>query len=217
MSSAPKLVVQLFSFYVAVFHYNLFSSSAIVNYKWDPFVGRNNSVQNSLNDLIHEPIYVSLTTIRGRLSKTLLTVQAILNNDIRPSGVFLFVSREPYLLDKGVSEKDIESSGLADLAEIHPIFKIIFTDNIGPHRKLLPLLWLKWKEDCIIVTVDDHVAYPPDLLSSLINYHLASNKTAVVSLRARRFGLCSDFPPWSLAPYPKKGSLLCTVLRSLFK
>jgi hypothetical protein len=52
----------------------------------------------------------------------------------------------------------------------HPV-SIVFTENIGPHRKLLPLLSRKWNEDCVIMTTDDDLGYINDfnILGDLTN------------------------------------------------
>ena len=58
------------------------------------------------------------------------------------------------MLDKGVKAKFIPLE-LQYLAASTDIFSIIFTQNIGPHRKLLPILAHFWGNDCVIVTFDD--------------------------------------------------------------
>ena len=122
-----------------------------------------------------------------------------------PNHIYIFVSREPYLLDRGTNETDIltECHGLIDVVKEYPHISVIFTDNIGPHRKLLPLLSMKWNENCVIVTIDDHELYAKTALQSLIEFYIATNKSSIVSLRSRRMGVCSDAPPWRLSPYMK--------------
>lgn len=73
--------------------------------------------------------------------------------------------------------------GLLTLIKDFPFISVIYTNNIGPHRKLLPLLSKKYKEDCVIVTIDDHDIHKPDFIHALISYYLASNKESVVALR----------------------------------
>ena len=73
---------------------------------------------------------------------------------------------------------------------------IVFTDNIGPHRKLIPLLWHKWHEDCVLVTSDDDIA-TRDLrgrLFQLLKYYVGSKKGSIVALRSRRIGICREEP-----------------------
>lgn len=152
------------------------------------------------------PVYISLTTIHNRLYGIAATIESILLGKVLPTHIYIFVSSEPYLLDQGIS-KDfmISSSGkLRALSDMFPHISVVFTENIGPHRKLLPLLARKWEEDCVIVTVDDHEVYPKGMLSSLLEYYRASDGTAVVALRSRRMGICADAPPWRVSPYTKK-------------
>lgn len=181
------------------------------NYSWNPYqIGgtRSSKVHEKsrlASDFVNQPVYVSLTTIQNRLADTVETISSILHGSLQPTEVFLFVSENPYLLDKGVTREQIVSSGLHRLIQLYP-FSIIFTENIGPHRKLLPLLQKKWNEDCVIITLDDHSLYPHDTIESILTYYIASNKASVVALRARRIGLCADaHPSWRMAPYPKRG------------
>ena len=151
------------------------------------------------------PVYISMTTIHNRLYGIAATIETILRGSVLPTHIYIFVSSEPYLLDQGIS-KDfmVSSSGkLRALSEAFPHISVIFTDNIGPHRKLLPLLAKKWDEDCVIVTVDDHEMYPKGMLASLLDYYRASDGTAVVALRSRRMGICTDSPPWRVSSYTK--------------
>jgi hypothetical protein len=152
-------------------------------------------------------LYVSLTTIHNRIYGITNTVESIIRGTVWPDRIFIFVSRDPYLLDIGVSPEFIlsETKGqLANLTQTYPWISLIFTENIGPHRKLLPLLAKKWNEDCAIVTIDDHETYKETTIESLIAYYEASGRSAVVALRARRMGICGDTPPWKLSPYTKK-------------
>ena len=158
------------------------------------------------NILMGQRLYVSLTTIHSRIYGIAGTIDSILSGTVWPDHIYIFVSRDPHLLDLGVSPEFIlsESKGkLRELAQLYPWISVIFTDNIGPHRKLLPLLAKKWNEDCVIVTIDDHETYRKTTLESLIKYYDASNRNAVVALRARRMGICNDAPPWHVSPYTK--------------
>lgn len=151
-----------------------------------------------------QPLYLSLTTIHSRIYGIASTIESIISGTVWPDHIYIFVSRDPYLLDLGVSPEYImsESKGkLIDMALIYPWISIIFTDNIGPHRKLLPLLAKKWDEDCVIITIDDHETYKKTALESLLLYYESSNRQAVIALRTRRMGICSDAPPWRISPY----------------
>ena len=138
-----------------------------------------------------QPVYVSLTTIHSRIFGITTTIESLIGGTVLPDHIYVFVSKDPHLLDLGVTEEYIrrESKGaLEQLLLVYPYISIVFTDNIGPHRKLLPLLSKKWQEDCAIVTVDDHEVYRKTALASLVAYYEASHRTAIVALRARRIG-----------------------------
>lgn len=110
--------------------------------------------QHRGSDLIGQPLYISLTTIHRRLDNVVLTVASILEGSVVPDHIYLFVSKDPFLLDHGVSETQIKEQVLGPLLKrniTHVIFSVIYTENIGPHRKLLPLLSRMWNEDCVII------------------------------------------------------------------
>ena len=141
--------------------------------------------------LLGQPVYVSLTTIHSRIFGITTTIESLIGGTVLPDHIYVFVSKDPHLLDLGVTEEYIlrESKGaLERLLLVYPYLSVVFTDNIGPHRKLLPLLSKKWQEDCAIVTVDDHEVYRKTALAGLVAYYEASHRTAIVALRARRIG-----------------------------
>ena len=149
--------------------------------------------------LVGHPVYVSLTTIHARIYGISETIESIVYGSLLPDHIFLYVSFEPYLLDEGVTVEYIfkNSPNLQRLIISYPFISIIFTNNIGPHRKLLPLLSQKWKENCIIITIDDHELYLYNTLLSLINYYIATNQSSIIALRSRRIGICT---PASVCP-----------------
>jgi hypothetical protein len=194
------------------------NSSHLKSFQWDPMQEIHNLTANShrtrLNSsrpfasslLQAQPLYISLTTIHNRIYGIMTTLRSLLNGTVWPDHIYIFVSRDPFLLDLGVTPEFIMSElkgKLDDIMDLYPWISIIFTENIGPHRKLLPLLAKKWREDCAIVTVDDHETYRETTLEILIKYYEASGRNAVVALRARRLGVCNDAPPWRVSPYTK--------------
>ena len=138
-----------------------------------------------------QKLYVGITTIRSRLQHVVQTVRSILKGMVVPTHIYLFLSEEPYLLDKGVP-KDAVPLELRYLASSTDIFSIVYTDNVGPHRKLLPLLHRHWDDDCVLVTFDDDKAVAKDALFKLISHYLDGRKAAIVGLRTRRIGLCAS-------------------------
>jgi len=156
------------------------------------------------SSLVQQPVYVSMATIASRIDRVHKTIRSVFEGAVIPDRLYLFISREPFLLDAGIANVSYIPEELKSmvLEQQFPV-SVIYTSNMGSHRKLLPLLAHKWHEDCVIATFDDE---PKDqgkiqqYLSQLIKYYLASNRTSVVSLKARRIGMCRG-PPWSIRNY----------------
>lgn len=97
----------------------------------------------SVSTLLGEqPLYVSIAVISGRIRKVIKIIWSILNGIVIPTHIFLFISKDPFMMDKGIREAEIPLE-LQYLAASTDIFSIVYTDNIGPHRKLLPILQVK--------------------------------------------------------------------------
>lgn len=141
---------------------------------------------------VNMPVYVSLTAISTRINAVNNTVISILRGSIRPNKIFLFISREGYLIDHGIREIP---QGLLALAAAK-LLTIVYTQNIGPHRKLLPLLDRYRRSNCLIVTLDDDLGTisRSNHIYQLLRSYVQSNGSSVVALRARRFGLCNSEP-----------------------
>jgi hypothetical protein len=78
------------------------------------------------------------------------------------------LSEAPYLLDKGFP-KHVMSDELTTYLRRHkPLFKVKWCKNLGPYRKLLPLLKKKMGEDCLIITIDDDTEYVPTLVADYL-------------------------------------------------
>ena len=127
------------------------------------------------------PVYVSLTTILDRVEAVHETILSILSQDYPLAEVHLYISKEAYLIDKGISEIP---SDLAVVQDLDARLKIHYTENTGPYRKLLPILRNKWKEDCLIITVDDDKIYEKTLVSSMVAQYQRTNGLYVIANRA---------------------------------
>jgi hypothetical protein len=146
-----------------------------------------------------KPVYVSIATISSRINQVAKTIASVLSGSMIPDHIYLFISKDPYILDKGIPNDRIPQE-LLEISYYYP-FTIVYADNIGPHRKLLPLLAEKWNEDCIIITLDDEPQ--PKMkkyLSYMMAYYAASAGETIVTLRSRRIGFC-DTAPWTITPY----------------
>lgn len=113
----------------------------------------------------HDKIDISLTSISSRMGTVCQTLRSLLDQDYPDLQVHLQLSREPYLLDKGVPVLPAElvalQAGSAGRLQIH------YCRNIGPYRKLIPYLFQNWGQSKLVATADDDTVYPRNWLSTL--------------------------------------------------
>jgi hypothetical protein len=142
---------------------------------------------------VEQPVYISLTTMASRMNKINRTINSLIQARVLPTSIYLLISKEPYLLDEGVQQ--IPDQLLCLVAEGY--LQIVYTQNLGPHRKLLPALKRHWGEDVFIATVDDDMRRDQGymiLYQLLKHYVLGGGGERVVALRTRRIGLCTALP-----------------------
>lgn len=143
-------------------------------------------------------IVISLTTISSRLDHVGRTLECIAKQTIQPHSVNLYISEDPYLLDKGIDRRDDALRKIADLG-----VNIYMTPNIGPYRKQYPVVRQLRSAGAsphtIVMTIDDDVLYPSDVVERLANAAEYSN--AVVAHRGRKIALSGD----RLQPYASFG------------
>lgn len=129
------------------------------------------------------PPVVSLTTISSRLDKVLVTLGSVVRQSLTPHSVNLYVSQEPWLLDEGISPAEDALKRIADLG-----VNVFFTRNLGPYRKQIPVIRQLWNaaapDDTPVVTIDDDVLYPPDIVERLVMHE--ESLESVVAHRGRK-------------------------------
>jgi len=125
-------------------------------------------------------IYISLTSIFQNQNILLKTLKSIKEQTLKPNKCIIYLSEEPYLLDAGFKDKTINNELNIFLKE-NELFEIKWCKNIGPYRKLLPLLKEKLEEDCLIITIDDDTEYHPSLIENYVNDY--KDKNCCISYR----------------------------------
>ncbi|TDS16983.1 glycosyl transferase family 2 [Maribacter caenipelagi] len=117
----------------------------------------------SSNNMVSEPkeeipVIVSLTSIPSRLGTLHLTIRSLLNQDVRPKKIILWLNHS---LKNEIPKKlaTLESS----------LFEIMYSDLTCSHRKLIHSLEL-FPND-IIVTCDDDMIYRTNWLKLLFEEH----------------------------------------------
>jgi hypothetical protein len=112
-------------------------------------------------------VIVSLTSIVGNLRTLQPTLTSLLCQTRPPDELRLYLSEERYLKDIGFAGK-IVPPWLTEL----PI-RIIWTENTGPYRKLLPVLQECWNDDTVIITVDDDTCYEEHFVENMVKAYTA--------------------------------------------
>ncbi|WP_222984682.1 glycosyltransferase family A protein [Flagellimonas meishanensis] len=143
--------------------------------------------QNSLvRDKKHIPVIVSLASIPSRLGIVHLTIRSILNQDVLPEKIVLWLHKD---LQTDIPKK------LEDLQG--DFFEIRYTDYSSSHRKLVEPLRIHPEK--IIVTCDDDMMYQTDWLSKLYESHL-KNPNCVMANQTRciSHSKSGDLLPYSL-------------------
>ena len=153
---------------------------------------------------------VSLTTIDSRLPHLHRVIESLHQQDVSPKEIRLHISREPYLLDKGISPDDPH---LKELQQF-PLIKVKWVDNTGPYRKIVPFLQEHFSHhvatDELFVTVDDDTLYPPEFLRVLLETY--ERHDCVVAFRGRAMVLeaaeIASYPAWGIGlDYPSMSNL----------
>ncbi|NKW91426.1 glycosyltransferase family 2 protein [Rhodobacteraceae bacterium R_SAG9] len=138
-------------------------------------------------------INISLTSMSSRIPTLHLTLGSLLEQSYDDIVINLYLSRDPYLLDKGVPELPPEI--LALQKEAGGRLNIEYCPNWGPYRKLLPFLHAHWGESKLVVTVDDDTIYPKNWLQGLVDAY--DTYRCVIGYRGHRINIRNG----EIAPY----------------
>lgn len=129
------------------------------------------------NDKAHS-IVVSLTSFDKRIHEVYLTIESLFQQSLKADRIVLWLSTKNFP-DKKIPEILISQQRRG--------LEIYFQDeDLGPYKKYV-YAFSKFP-DSLIVTVDDDILYPPDLIDQLYQSYL-SNPNAIHCQRAHRMGI----------------------------
>ncbi len=140
---------------------------------------------------------VSLAVISGRLPYLPDVLERLLEQTVTPTRVYVWISEEPFLLDEGVTFDDLPPSVVERAEDETSPVEVRRVDNIGPHRKLLPLLREVYPDEDppLVVTADDDTLYPKRWLEALETAY--RRHRCAITFRSRRIRTVEA----GLAPY----------------
>lgn len=117
-----------------------------------------------------ESVIVSMTSYGNRLEQTCpYAIYSLLTQKHLPNRIILNI-------DQSIWNEDSIPSLIKKLRQVG--VEVNFTEDIGPHTKLLPTLHLY--PDDIIITVDDDVLYDDTMIEELYNEYLQSDRKSVI-------------------------------------
>jgi hypothetical protein len=139
---------------------------------------------------VHQPVYVTLTALSKRVPQLMEAVRTLVQAKVRPTKIFVVLSYDSFLMDSGFHQDDIPDALLSLV--VAGYVSIVVTENVGPHRKLLPVLKRYFNQDVFIVTVDDDLTHLHGytLLYQLLKQFMHHGKPrSIVALKVRRIGI----------------------------
>lgn len=135
----------------------------------------------------NSPIIVSMTSFPARIDVVYLAIRSILNQTKKPSKIILWLAAEQF----PEGEKELPKT----LMELKPKgLHIQFCEDIKAHKKYF-FSFQQFPKD-LIVTVDDDVIYPENLLDVLFRVH-EQHPNCVVANRVRLM----DIKDGNFTPY----------------
>lgn len=110
----------------------------------------------------YEKVYITLTSWKARINKIYKTIEILLNNTVKPKKIILNLSIEEFPNKKLDLPKNI-----INLLKKYYNFEIFWVKkNNNVFKKLIPTL-NRIKND-LIITVDDDVYYPKDMIENML-------------------------------------------------
>ena len=124
---------------------------------------------------INPKLIVSLTSFPERIQTTYLSIKSILNQTIKPTKVLLWLGEDQFL-DKE-DELPLELLNLKKFG-----LEIFFCEDLKPHTKYY--YTFQNYPEYLVVTVDDDIFYPRDMLETLLKHH-AIKPGSIIANRVR--------------------------------
>jgi hypothetical protein len=119
-----------------------------------------------------KPIYISIRFMLKNENKLCLTLKSIIEQTLIPNKIFLFLHEESYILDSDI-KKIIKNEELINIIEKNnDLIEINFIKKGELSSKnlllQLPLLKIKYNEDCIIIRMNNNIIYNKNIIENLI-------------------------------------------------
>jgi hypothetical protein len=143
----------------------------IINYELDFKIRRNSlldSVLSSRESIVSagvkddhgNSVVVSFTTYSKRIHDVHLVIESIAKQTIKPKRIILWLDENEFTLD---------TIPLTLKSQMERGLEVRFCENLKSYKKLIPTLELGIEDN--IITIDDDVLYPHDMIELLVQTH----------------------------------------------
>jgi hypothetical protein len=127
-------------------------------------------------------------------------MRILLNQTVKPAGIYVYLSREPYGIDEGIK---VLPRDLQLLFSTEPLLHLRWVENTGPYRKILP--FAKECPDTPVLVVDDDTKYLPNLVERAVG--LWEKHRCCIAFRATVFDSSTSYATWASAAGQKAVTL----------
>ena len=135
----------------------------------------------------HPQVVISMTSFPAAAPYAVGAIRSLLSGSVLPDRIVLYLTYSQF--EGGVLPED-----LLQLERENPVFEIRNYDrDIRSYRKLIPAL-IDFPE-AVVVTVDDDVAYHPDMLREMLDLH-ARIPDAILAQRAKHIRPGKPYRKW---------------------
>lgn len=142
---------------------------------------------NKKADIPTQKVIVSLTSFPAAIPYAIQAIRTILKGSLLPDKIVLYLDTQKF--PDGILPAELEA-----LKSESPIFEVRFDSaEIRSYKKLIPAL--KDFPNDIIVTIDDDICYPTELLHNLVRLH-NQLPDAIIAHRVRRIKLNAPYQKW---------------------
>ncbi|HBQ8757372.1 TPA: glycosyltransferase family 2 protein [Raoultella ornithinolytica] len=125
---------------------------------------------------------INLTTTSERLTLCAATIWSMVHQVRKPDKIRLWISNEPYLSDKGITTLP---EWVIEINNIRNILEVIFVENTGPYRKIIPALRTADQNE-VLVYADDDVIYDKLWLKCLEDEFNRNDGRYIIASRVRK-------------------------------
>lgn len=115
-------------------------------------------------------IIISLTSFPARIDKVWITISSLMNQTLKPKRIILWLAEEQFPEKEDNLPKKLVKMKNRGL-------EIKFCDDLRPHKKYY--YTMKENPDDIVVTVDDDMLYPENMLEQLWEAHKRNPDTVI--------------------------------------